>query len=273
MLRPVNDFVLYEQRDAIATITLNRPERLNTMSEELMEGAVAAIERAASDDSVRVVILTGAGRGFCAGGDLGVLSERGKQLAAGKTKSSRQTRVAVLRRSMQSSQLLHEMEKVTIAAINGACAGAGLAWACACDLRFAAQRAKFNVAFRNAGLSGDFGGTWTLPRIVGPAKARELYLMSPRFDADEAARIGLVSKVLPDEALMAHVNTVADDLAGAAPIALRLMKRNLVDSMRTAFGEQLDREAERHIVATLTEDHLEAASAYLQKRKPLFKNR
>ena len=269
----MNTFVQYEQRDAIATITLNRPDRLNTMSEELMEGAVAAIERAASDDSVRVVILTGAGRGFCAGGDLGVLSERGKAVAAGHSKTSRHTRVALLGRGMQSSQLLHEMEKVTIAAINGACAGAGLAWACACDLRFAAQRAKFNVAFRNAGLSGDFGGTWTLPRIVGPAKARELYLLSPRFDAEEAARIGLVSKVLPDDQLMPHVNAVADDLASAAPIALRLMKRNLVDGMRVAFGEQLDREAERHVAATLTEDHIEAASAYLQKRKPVFKNR
>jgi 2-(1,2-epoxy-1,2-dihydrophenyl)acetyl-CoA isomerase len=269
----VSTFALYEQRDAIATITLNRPERLNAMSEELMEGAIAGIERAASDDSVRVVILTGTGRGFCAGGDLGVLSERGKALAAGQTRSSQRTRVALLRRSMQSSQLLHEMEKVTIAAINGACAGAGLSWACACDLRFAAQHAKFNVAFRNAGLSGDFGGTWTLPRIVGPAKARELYLLSPRFDAEEAARIGLVSKVLPDDGLMAHVNAVADDLAAAAPIALRLMKRNLVDAMRLSFGEQLDREAERHIAATMTEDHLEAASAYMAKRTPVFKNR
>ena len=270
MLRPVSTTVIYEQRDAVATITLNRPERLNTMSEELMAQALAAVERAASDDTVRVVILTGTGRGFCAGGDLGMLRERGQAVAAGESSVSRETRVAQLRRSMRSSQLLNEMDKVTIAAINGACAGAGFSWACACDLRFAAQGAKFNVAFRNAGLSGDFGGTWSLPRIVGPAKARELYLMSPRFDAEEAARIGLVSKVLPDGELMAHVHAVAADIAGAAPIALKLMKRNLLDSLRNSFSEQLDREADRHITCTMTADHLEATSAYLQKRKPTF---
>ena len=265
--------VLYESRDGVATITLNRPDRLNTMGGDLLERLLAALEQAASDDAVRVVILTGAGRGFCAGGDLGVLNERAGSAAAGGGKQSRQTKVAQLRTAMRSSQLLHEMEKVTIAAINGACAGAGLSLACACDLRFAAQRAKFNVAFRNAGLSGDFGGTWSLPRIVGPAKARELYLLSPRFDAEEAARIGLVSKVLPDDELMAHVRAVAEDVAGAAPIALRMMKQNLLDGPRLSFSEQLDREAERHITATMTEDHLEATSAYLQKRKPSFKGR
>ena len=273
MLRPVTTTVLYEHRDGVATITLNRPDRLNTMGEDLLERLLAAVEQAASDDAVRVVILTGAGRGFCAGGDLGVLNQRAGTVASGRTQSSRQTKVAQLRGAMRSVQLLHEMDKVTIAAINGPCAGAGLSLACACDLRYAGQRAKFNVAFRNAGLSGDFGGTWTLPRIVGAAKARELYLLSPRFDAEEAARIGLVSKVLPDEELMTHVRAVADDLAGAAPIALQLMKRNLLDGPRLSFSEQLDREAERHIAATMTEDHLEATSAFLQKRKPVFKGR
>ena len=269
----VSTTVLYEQRDAVATITLNRPERLNAMGEDMLVRLLERLESAAHDDSVRVIVLTGQGRGFCAGGDLGVLSERGKALAAGRDAQSRETKIAQLRRSMRSSELLHEMDKVTIAAINGACAGAGLSLACACDVRFAAQGAKFNVAFRNAGLSGDFGGTWTLPRIVGPAKARELYLLSPRFDADEAARIGLVSKVLPAAELMAHAHKVAAEVAAASPIALRLMKRNLNDSGRHSFTEQLDREAERHITATETEDHLEATSAYLQKRVPQFKGR
>jgi 2-(1,2-epoxy-1,2-dihydrophenyl)acetyl-CoA isomerase len=175
---------------------------------------------------------------------------------------------------MRSSQLLHEMPKVTIAAINGACAGAGLSWACACDLRYAAAGAKFNVAFRDAGLSGDFGGTWTLQRIVGPAKARELYLLSPRFDAAEAERIGLISKTLPDvDALMELVRSVADQLVHAAPIAVRSIKANLNDALRLSFTELLDREAERHVAGTMTEDHLEAAAAFLAKRKPVFKNR
>jgi 2-(1,2-epoxy-1,2-dihydrophenyl)acetyl-CoA isomerase len=199
-------------------------------------------------------------------------------MAEGKTARERATpsrhgQAEHLRRMMRSSQLLHEMPKVTIAAINGACAGAGLSWACACDLRFAAAGAKFNVAFRGAGLSGDFGGTWTLPRIVGPAKARELYLLSPRFDASEAERIGLVSKVLPDAELMAHVRAVADDVVHAAPIALQSMKANLNDGLRLSFSELLDREAARHIAASATEDHKEAARAFMEKRAPVFKNR
>ena len=192
----------------------------------------------------------------------------------GSGASGPHARVEELRHRMRSSQLLHEMPKVTIAAINGACAGAGLSWACACDLRYAAAGAKFNVAFRDAGLSGDFGGTWTLSRIVGPAKARELYLLSPRFDAVEAERIGLVSSVLPDvDQLMEHVRDVADRIVHAAPAAVRGIKANLNDALRLSFSELLDREAERHIAAAQTEDHLEAATAFLEKRKPSFKNR
>jgi 2-(1,2-epoxy-1,2-dihydrophenyl)acetyl-CoA isomerase len=273
MLGSVSTTVLYEQRDGVAIITLNRPDRLNAMGEDMVVRVLEHLETIAHDDLVRAVVLTGTGRGFCAGGDLGVLTERGKALAEGRDKQDRETKMALLRRSMRSSELLHSLDKVTIAAINGACAGAGLAWACACDVRYAAHSAKFNVAFRNAGLSGDFGGTWTLPRIVGPAKARELYLLSPRFDATEAARIGLVSKVLPDGELMDHVLQVARDVAAAPPVALKLMKRNLNDSDRHTFSEQLDHEAERHIIATETEDHLEATSAYLEKRTPAFKGR
>ena len=260
--------VLYESANGIATITLNRPERLNTMGGDLLERLLEAAERAASDAEVRVVILTGAGRGFCAGGDLDAMSQGQGGVRA---TTSRAHNVNRLRASMRVSQLLHEMPKVSVAKINGACAGAGLSLACACDLRYAAHGAKFNVAFRNAGLSGDFGGTWTLPRIVGPAKARELYLMSPRFDAKEAERIGLVHKTLPDAELSAHVAAAAADLAGAAPVALALMKQNLNDGLRTTFGEQLDREAERHVQTALTEDHREAARAYLEKRKPVLR--
>jgi 2-(1,2-epoxy-1,2-dihydrophenyl)acetyl-CoA isomerase len=262
--------VLYERNGRVATITLNRPERMNTMGADLNERALEALQSAADEPDVWVVVLTGAGRAFCAGGDLGAMAER--KTARDQTTTSRHGRVEYLRRMMRSSQLLREMPKVTIAAINGACAGAGLSWACACDLRFAAASAKFNVAFRNAGLSGDFGGTWTLPRIVGPAKARELYLLSPRFDATEAERIGLVAKTLPDDELMPHVLAVADDLVHSAPIALRQMKQNLNDAERLSFSELLDREARRHIAAIDTEDHIEAAKAFLEKRRPEFKN-
>jgi 2-(1,2-epoxy-1,2-dihydrophenyl)acetyl-CoA isomerase len=263
--------VLYGSEQGVGTITLNRPEKLNTMSDDLLEGALEALERAACDNAVRVVVLTGAGRAFCAGGDLEALS--GRTGVGSRRDLSHGENVGRLRRVMRSSQLLMEMDKVTIAAINGACAGAGLSWACACDLRYGAQSAKFNVAFRNVGLSGDFGGTWTLPRVVGPAKARELYLLSPRFDAAEAERIGLLNKVLPDGQLMAHVRGIAAELVAAPPLALASMKKNLNDSLHLSFSELLDREAERHVAGTQTEDHVEAATAFLEKRTPSFKGK
>jgi 2-(1,2-epoxy-1,2-dihydrophenyl)acetyl-CoA isomerase len=260
--------VRYETDGPVATVTLNRPERLNAMNRELMATAVEVFERAASDPSIRVLILTGAGKGFCAGGDLA-------GFAGGEFKQPQpiEQRIAELRRNMRTSQLLRESDMITIAAINGACAGAGFSWALACDLRYAAASAKFSSAFLNAGLSGDFGGTYSLTHIVGTAKARELYLLAERFDAAEAARIGLVSKVLPDAELLDHVRGVARRLAESAPIALREIKRNLNDALRVSFAEALDREAERHSRCGTTDDNTEAAKAFLEKRKPVFKGR
>jgi 2-(1,2-epoxy-1,2-dihydrophenyl)acetyl-CoA isomerase len=264
----MTDTVIYESNAGVATLTLNRPEHLNTLGADLTTRTLDALERAASDATVRVVVLTGAGRAFCAGGDL----ERLKN-AGGRGHMVHAAKVHDLRSTMRISQLLAEMDKITIAAINGACAGAGLAWACACDLRFAAERAKFNTAFRNVGLSGDYGGTWSLARVVGPAKARELYLLAPRIDAAEAARIGLVNKTLPDDQLMSHVASVAAELTAAAPVALALIKKNLNDALRLGFSELLDLEAERTIACAQTEDHREAVAAFLEKRKPAFQGR
>jgi 2-(1,2-epoxy-1,2-dihydrophenyl)acetyl-CoA isomerase len=261
--------VIYEVADGIATITLNRPEHLNTMGGELVPMAADAMVQAAEDSSVRAVILTGAGRAFCAGGDLRGMRGRGEGAAEVTIEAS----VARLRGAMKTSELLHQMPKVTIAAINGACAGAGLAWACACDLRYCAESAKFNTAFMTAGLSGDFGGTWTLPRIVGPAKARELYLLAEKFDAVEAARIGLISAVLPDDELLPFVRDRAARVAGFAPLTLRAIKENLNDSLEVGFAEMLDREAERHVRCGRTEDAREAARAFLEKRQPIFTGR
>jgi 2-(1,2-epoxy-1,2-dihydrophenyl)acetyl-CoA isomerase len=259
--------VLYEVEDGVATLTLNRPERLNAMGGDMLPLALELLERAAGDDAVAVVVLTGAGRGFCAGGDL---SGSGPAELRATTPEGA---TGALRRLMRSSELLREMPKITIAAINGACAGAGFAWACACDLRYAAASAKFTTAFVNAGLSGDFGGSWTLPRIVGPAKTRELYLLGERFDAREAERIGLVSRVLPDGELMKHVREVAAALRAKAPLALRGIKQNLNEGDRLGFAEALDREAERHVRSALSEDAREAARAFLEKRAPRFQGR
>jgi 2-(1,2-epoxy-1,2-dihydrophenyl)acetyl-CoA isomerase len=257
--------VLYDQDGGVATVTLNRPHAMNTLGEDLPERALEALQRAADTEEVSVVILTGAGRAFSAGGDLRAMAEgtTARELAT----DSRHGRIAHLRRLMVSSQLLLEMPKVTIAAINGACAGAGLAWACACDLRYAATSATFSVAFRRVGLSGDYGGTWTLPRIVGAAKARELYLLSPLFDGVEAERIGLVSKALPEGEFMTYVRSIADDIARSSRVAVRGMKANLNDALRLGFSELLDREAARHVDAAGTEEHREAARAFTEKRE------
>jgi 2-(1,2-epoxy-1,2-dihydrophenyl)acetyl-CoA isomerase len=264
----MSDTVLYEADGPIATVTLNRPENMNTMNIELLAAAVEILERVASDDAIRAVIFTGNGRAFCAGGDLG-------GGAGGGVFDDRpvQQQVESLRRAMRTSQLLHDMPKVTIAAINGACAGAGLSWACACDIRYAAESAKFNTAFLSAGVSGDFGGTWTLPRIVGPAKARELYMLSERFTAEDAARLGLVTRVLPNDELMPAVRDVAERLSKSAPVALQHIKANFNDSERLSFSEALDREADRHTRCSLMEDATEAANAFMEKREPVFTGR
>lgn len=266
--------VEYEVADGVATITLNRPKSMNTMGGELLPLTNAYLATAAGDDDVRAVVLTGTGRAFCAGGDLRDMASAnrgapGERIGPGSVSRS----VADLRHHMRSSQLLREMPKVTIAAINGACAGAGFSWACACDVRYAAESAVFNSAFLTAGLSGDFGGTWTLPRIVGAAKARELYLMPEKFRADEALRIGLVAAVVSDDEFPAFVRDKAIRAASFAPLTAASIKANLNDADHVSFAEALDREAERHIRSGLTEDSREAARAFLEKRTATFHGR
>jgi 2-(1,2-epoxy-1,2-dihydrophenyl)acetyl-CoA isomerase len=265
----MNDEVLYQVDGPIATVTLNRPDHLNIMTTELLEGVLAALEQAADDDGVRVVMLTGAGRAFSAGGDVRAMA--GGQAGGVAGGSSASAGAGTLRRAMRSSQLLRDMPKITIAAVNGACAGAGLALACACDLRYCADTAVFTTAFVSVGLSGDFGGTWTLPRIVGPAKARELYLLSERFGSEEARQIGLVTRSFPGDAFMTAVMEVAGKLASAPPVALVAVKANLNDSGWTSFSQHLDLEAERHIRCGLTDDAQEAARAFIEKRTPVFR--
>ena len=258
----MNDAVLYQTESGVATITLNRPECLNAMDADLLSGALEALELAAADVDVRVVIFTGAGRGFCAGGDLAATDTLGL--------GGLESRIGVLQAFQRTSKLLREMPKVTIAAINGPCAGGGLAWAAAADLRYAAASAKFTTAYLSAGLSGDFGGTWTLPRIVGSARAREMYLLSEKFTADDAERFGFVSKALPDDELIPYVRSVADRLLAKAPIALLRIKQNLNDAEDIPFSEALDREADRHVRTGSSGDSKEARLAFMEKRPPVF---
>jgi 2-(1,2-epoxy-1,2-dihydrophenyl)acetyl-CoA isomerase len=259
--------VLYDVAERVATVTLNRPERRNAMSSELLQELLASLELAAADDDVRAVVLTGAGPGFCVGGDLQAFA----QGDAGDT--TLEQRIARLRESVRCSELLRGMPKPTIAAVNGAAAGAGLSLACACDVRIAARSAVFRMAFLSAGLSGDFGGTWTLPRLLGEAKARELYLLNRKLDAAEAHDIGLVAEVVDDESFAERVRAIATELAAQAPLAVASIKANLNDQSTLSFAEHLDRECPRHVGLTRTEDSAEAARAFLEKRAPVFQGR
>ncbi len=261
----MGNLVLYESIDGVGTVTMNRPEQLNTMTEAFLEDLLTAMGWAAEDDDARVVVLRGAGRAFCAGGDL----REGAGAGVGDEGSVAEAATHI-RRLMGSAELLHTMAKPTVAAIRGACAGAGLSLACAADLRFASDTAVFKSAFIDVGLSGDFGGTWSLSRVIGPARARAAYLLSNRFDAAEALRIGLVSAVVADSDFDDHVAAVVRRFADGPGIALRLLKENLNDALKMGLGELLDLEAERFVVTARTEDAKEATAAFLEKRTPTF---
>lgn len=238
----MTDTVQVDARGGVRIVRLNRPERLNAMVDELLEGLLTALEEAAADPHVRVVVLTGAGRGFCAGGDLAAIGNFRADLDAPE-------RAASLRRLQRSSQLLHDMPKLTIAAVNGPCAGAGLSLATATDLRFAARSAVFRTAFIGVSLTGDFGATWSLPRIVGGGRARELFFLDRRIDADEARSIGLVTDVFPDEGFLELVLDEADRLAARPANVLAGIKANLNDGEGLDFAAALDREAVRQVAA------------------------
>lgn len=252
--------IRYEAADGIATVTLNRPDRLNGITNTMMRELHEALSAANLDQSLRVLVLTGAGRGFCPGADLGHYS-------------SGETDEPLKPEYFELTALLHEMRCVTIAAINGACAGAGLGWACACDLRYAARSANFNTAFLNVAISGDMAGPWTLPRIVGAARARELYFLPGKFDAAEAERIGLVSRVFPDETFREEVAAIARRIAGSAPLALRAMKANFVAAEHMGLRDYIAIETERHSRTGATHDSREAFRAFVEKREPKFEGR
>jgi|SRR5215469_966567 2-(1,2-epoxy-1,2-dihydrophenyl)acetyl-CoA isomerase len=253
--------------DGIATLTFNRPERMNALSTPIMEGLLHRLPRLAGDPAVKVVVLTGAGRAFCAGGDVKSMAEGG-----GEQRSAAEA-TAHLRSRMEVSRILHELPKPTIAMINGPAAGAGLALALACDLRIAGVSARLVTAFVRVGFSGDFGGSYFLTRLVGTAKARELYFTGRPVDADGALTLGLVSQVVPDEELTTVTMELARSLAHGPSIALSLMKRNLNCAESGGLAELLDMEAMHQVLTGRTEDHREAAKAFVEKRAPIFTGR
>lgn len=252
--------------NGITTLTLNRPERLNALSPAMTAGLKEALERLATDHAVGAIVITGAGRGWCAGGDVKTMEARGE----GQTIEDR---AEGLRRAHQLPMLMRAIPKIVIAMVNGPVAGAGLGLALACDLRIAGRSARFGTAFARIGYSGDYGGSWSLTRLVGTAKARELYFTADIIDAEEAGRLGIVNRVVADAELHAETTALARRIADGPLVALGYMKRNLLAAETEDFQTVLDLEAAHQARCAFTEDHKEAVAAFNEKRRPAFKGR
>jgi 2-(1,2-epoxy-1,2-dihydrophenyl)acetyl-CoA isomerase len=273
--------LIAERRDGVLYLTMNRPDKLNALSDQMIAGLLEELSRAAHDREVGAVVLTGAGRGFCAGGDIGRMRDRNEAGAAGAASSASssageqgiQTRISSLRRSEEVSLLLHEMPKVTIGAINGPAAGAGLSIALACDLRIASDAARFGTAFARVGFSGDFGGTYLLTQLVGTAKARELYFTAEVLGAEEALKLGMVNRVVPAASLTEEVSAFAKRIAAGPVVAYSYMKAHLNLALKSDLRTILDRESYGQTLTGLTEDHKEAVKAFLEKREAKFQGR
>ena len=262
------DELLCVIRDHVAIIALNRPEMRNALSDSLSPALRAMIKTCGENPDVGVLLLTGAGNAFCAGGNVkGMGAHRDKA----KLAMSFDDKVADLQeRQRLLTGALAALRKPTIAALPGPAVGAGLALAMACDIRIAAQSAFLSTGYLRVALSGDYGIAWLLTRLVGTARARELMFTAEKVDAERCERIGLVNRVVPDEQLRAEAFALAKSLAEGPTLALRYMKDNLDEALSFDFATARDQEAERLIRLTATADHREAVQAFIDKRKPVF---
>lgn len=267
----MSDFVLYEQRDRVVTLTLNRPAERNAIgTNEDCDALVAALARAEADPGVSVVILTGAGSAFCSGGNLNrMLEDEG----VGRGATPLATRANYKRGIQRIPLALWETELPTIAAVNGAAVGAGCDLACMCDIRIAADTAKFTESFLKVGLIPGDGGAWLLQRVVGYSKAAEMAFTGDLLDAQQALACGLVSQVVPAADLLDRANALADRIAANPAHGLRLTKRLLREAMHTRLPDLLELSAAYQALMHETEDHREAVSAFLEKRPPRFTHR
>lgn len=252
-----------EQRDGVAVVALNRPDKLNAVTPQMHKELLDAFKRIARDDAVRAAVLTGEGRAFCAGQDLETVTQN-PDLDYGE----------LLRNGYNPIiEALTSLEKPVVAAVNGVAAGAGVSLALACDLKLASDKASFVQAFVHIGLVPDSGSTWFLPRLVGLTKAMELALLGDKVSAEEAARIGLINRVVPHDALMPEAIALAERLAQMPTRAIALTKRAFYKGLTVPLSEQLAYEAHLQAIAGKTEDHREGVRAFFEKRKPVFRGR
>lgn len=264
---PAAEPVLLETvQGGIAVLVMNRPERMNALNNDLATALNGTLTRIAEDDSVRVVVITGAGRAFCAGGDLGVI---GKGREANNSKELE----PILRMGMGAVLKIRTMPQPVIAAVNGAAAGAGMNVALAADIRISAEEAVFGQNFAKVGLFPDYGGTYFLPELVGPSKAAEMFYTGDMIDAQTALRLGLVNKVVPAAQLEAEVKTLAQKIASGPPLPIRAVKKVLFADQKTALERALEAEVEHQMKCFASEDCLEGVHAFFEKRAPQFRGR
>ncbi|MDA1279014.1 MAG: enoyl-CoA hydratase [Chloroflexi bacterium] len=267
-----NTVIRAENRDSgYTTIILNRPDRLNSLSNELLQTLATTLDSVAHDDSVRAVIVTGAGRAFCAGADTA-------EMAGGTSEGPHKPGPGgpeALRRGFQLAQKvilgIYEMEKPVIAAVNGPAVGAGFDLACACDIRIASQAARFMAAYVHVGLFPGYGGTWLYPRLLGSAKAAELMYVGEYLEVEEAERLGFVNRVTTAESLLETAEAMARKIASGPPVAIRLAKTMMRRGMSMDLETSLEMSAAVEAITLSSGDHLEGMDALRQKRRPVFK--
>jgi len=258
--------ILEQRHEGIAILVMNRPDRLNALNNELASALNDALGRIAKDPSVHVVVITGAGRGFCAGGDLGALG-KGRQTGATHELEP------LLRAGMQMVLKMRTMPQPVIAAVNGAAAGAGMNIALAADIRIAAEEATFGQNFAKVGLFPDYGGTYFLPQLVGPAKAAELFYTGDMIDANTALALGVVNQVVPATQLEAAVKTLAQKIAQGPSLPIRAVKKALFASGEKELAQALDNEVREQIRCYLSDDGNEGIRAFFEKRPPKFQGK
>jgi 2-(1,2-epoxy-1,2-dihydrophenyl)acetyl-CoA isomerase len=265
----MSDVLVDKRPDGVALVTLNRPDRLNAMGGDLLPLLGDALEDCAEDRSVRCVALTGAGRGFCAGGDVKDMGRSGGEPSS--FPAAVEERAGWLRRTTERVSLrLHTMPKPAVALVNGPAAGAGMSVALACDIRVCSESAVFVPAFAKVGFSGDFGGSWFLQRLVGYGRALELYMTGERIDAQRALELGIANHVVPPDELMDRGLELCARLASGPTAVYGRMKANFSFAASSTPADLLGFEARNHIMSGLSRDHREGAAAFAERRDPVF---
>ena len=259
--------LIIEKNNGILKLTMNRPDRRNALNDAMLNSLHEELTKAENDTSIRTIVLTGAGNAFCAGGDV-------KDMADGtKNNMSTQEKATDLRYVMETSRILHEIPTPTIAVLPGAAAGAGFSLALACDMRIASENAKLTTAFAKVGFPGDFGGTFYLTQMVGTAKARELYYLASILTANQAKELGIVNHVTTEDNLESFSSNIIEQIATGPTTALRYMKKNMNLAEKGNLNQSLDSEALYQTLCRDTEDHQNAAKAFVEKKTPVFTGR